>query len=195
MYLHHSLKSKILVLDLQNYDSWLPDQFLRISQWRIPFSTHYYIWHMEAKYAKVQGDNQISLWTSAPQKATPTYPIRSTDCSTQCKLMASHIAWKGGGLLTGESYQDPPSPTLPLNCLWCTCKIAQTQYDVIFSTPDSTSSDNQNLFLEAWQSSVNSAVADLWFWKGGFQFASDWSYKAREARMLGGFVAHHNTIF
>ena len=91
-----------------------------------------------------------------------------------------------GGLLTGETYQDPPSPTLPLNCLWCTCKIAQTQYDVIFSTPDSTSSDNQSLFLEAWQSSVNSAVADLGFWKGGFQFASDWSHKAREAHALGG---------
>ena len=29
-------------------------------------------------------------------------------------------------------------------------------------------------------------VADLGFWKGGFQCARDWSHKAREARALGG---------
>ena len=34
-------------------------------------------------------------------------------------------------------------------------------------------------------------VADLGFWKGGFQCAHDWSHKLGEARALGG-VAHRD---
>ena len=49
----------------------------------------------------------------------------------------------------------------------------------------------KNVMMQLWSHEIGllKPVADLGFWKGGFQCARDWSHKVREARTLGG-VAH-----
>ena len=97
-HVHHSLRTDILAVEgfgLTKY--WLMNPPLIHVNLAIkiqPLLIHCYIrLQGSQKHQSTRRQSQTS-WTPAPQKATPTYPIRLTDCSIRCKIddQPGHIA-------------------------------------------------------------------------------------------------------